>query len=158
MNKEQKQEFTRRISSANRGNLVVVTYDIFFTYCDEVENAFGKDDYPSFKEALKKAQSVVSRLMETLDFTYPVSKELHVLYQFVNEKLSESLYKKDIEVLAEIKTIMKNLYDGFVEAAAKDLSEPLMKHAQQVVAGMTYHKGNLTETLQDSDNSRGFLA
>lgn len=158
MDKEQKQEFTRRISCANRSQLVVVTYEIFFAYCRDIEDAYQRNDYHLFKEGVHKAQSVLMRLSDTLDFSYSLSGELYPLYQFMNERLARAVYRNSIQEMEEIKNIMMNLYDGFKQAAAQDSSEPLMKHSQHVVAGMTYHKGSLTETLQDSDNSRGFLA
>ena len=38
MKKEQIVDFTRRISQANRSGLVVVMYDIFFTYLDDARH------------------------------------------------------------------------------------------------------------------------
>ena len=40
MKKEQIVDFTRRISQANRSGLVVVMYDIFFTYLDDARAAY----------------------------------------------------------------------------------------------------------------------
>lgn len=96
--------------------------------------------------------------MDDLDFTYPISSELYPLYQFVNKLLAMAVCKNTTENIQDAKKVLKNLYDGFVEAAKQDSSEPLMQHTQQVVAGMTYQKGSLTETLQGSESSRGFFA
>lgn len=158
MDNEQKQEFTRRISQSNRGELIVVIYDIFFAYAKEAEVSYEQKDYAAFREALRKAQEAVAQLRDALDFRYPIAKELYPLYQFAMEQISTCFYKNSSEGLMAAKKVLNNLYAGFVEAARQDSSEPLMKHTQQVVAGMTYQKGNLTETLQDSDNSRGFFA
>ena len=72
--------------------------------------------------------------------------------------MATCFYKNSIDGLLIAKKILNGLYTGFVEAAKQDNSEPLMKHTQQVVAGMTYQRGNLTETVQVSDTSRGFFA
>lgn len=40
MKKEQIVDFTRRISQANRSGLVVVMYDIFFTYLNDARAAY----------------------------------------------------------------------------------------------------------------------
>ena len=96
--------------------------------------------------------------MDDLDFTYPIAGSLYGEYQFVNKHLSLAVCKNDVQNVRDAQRVLKNLYEGFVEAARQDASEPLMQHAQQVVAGMTYQKGSLTETLQGSESSRGFLA
>lgn len=159
MDKAQKQEFTRRITNSNSGQLVVVIYDIFFAYAGEAREAYEQQNREAFHDALRKAQETVTQLKEGLDFSYPISGNLYSLYQFALERLAECFYKNNTEGLAEAEKVLSKLYTGFVEAARQDTSEPLMKHTQQVVAGMTYGKGSsLNETLQDPDNSRGFFA
>lgn len=158
MKDEKKQDFTRRLSCCNRGEMIIIIYDILFSYLEDALEAQQKEDYNDFKDAVHKAQQVVRRLMGALDFTYPVSKELHALYRFVNELLSLAIVKNTSQNIIDAKKVLKNLYDGFGEAAKHDTSEPLMQNTQQVVAGMTYQKGALTETLQGTESTRGFLA
>lgn len=152
-----KQEFTRRISNSNRGGMIVVIYDIFFAYAKEAHQHYEQKEYEAFKNAVRKAQAVVIQLRDGLDFKYPIAKELYPLYQFAMEQLASCFYKNSTEGLAAAEKVLSKLYTGFCEAAKQDTSEPLMKHSQQIIAGMTYQKGNLTETFQDSDNSRGFF-
>lgn len=158
MTQEKKQEFTRRLSCCNRGEMIVIMYDILFTYLEDGIEAKEADDYQEFKRNTGLAQQVLCRLMDDLDFTYGIAGSLFAEYQFVNRLLSLAVCKNTSQNLQDAKRVLKNLYDAFVEAARQDNSEPLMGHAQQVVAGMTYHKGSLTETLQGSEGSRGFLA
>ena len=158
MTQEKKQEFTRRLSCCNRGEMIVIIYDILYSYLDEALESKESGDYEDFKSAVEKSQQVVRRLMEDLDFTYEVSTDLYAEYRYINYLLSMAICKNTSQNILDVKRVLKNLYDGFVEAAKKDTSEPLMQHTQQVVAGMTYQKGNLTETLQGSESSRGFWA
>lgn len=158
MENSQKQEFTRRISNSNRGEMIVIIYDIFFAYVKEARAAYEKQDKEAYRKSLRRAQQTVLQLKNGLDFHYEIAKELYPLYQFAAEQISSCFYRRDAEGLDAAEKVLRNLYVGFVEAAKQDTSEPLMKHSQQVVAGMTYHKGNLTEVLQDPNNSRGFFA
>ena len=158
MTQEKKQEFTRRLSCCNRGELIVIMYDILFTCLDDGIEANETGNYQEFKRNVGLAQQVVRRLMDDLDFNYEIAGSLYAEYQFVNKLLAMAVCKNTSQNLQDTKRVLKNLYDAFVEAARQDTSEPLMGHAQQVVAGMTYQKGSLTETLQDSEGSRGFLA
>lgn len=158
MKDEKKQDFTRRLSCCNRGEMIIIIYDILFSYLEDAQQAQEEGNYTEFKTCVRKAQQVVRRLMGTLDFNYPVSKDLHALYRFINELLAFAIVKNTSQNIKDAKKVLKNLYDGFWEAAQHDTSEPLMQNTQQVIAGMTYQKGTLAETLQDSENSRGFFA
>lgn len=158
MTQEKKQEFTRRLSSCNRGQMIVIMYDILFAYLDEGIQAKEVNDYELFKRAVINARQVVGRLMEDLDFKYQIAGDLYAEYRFVDQLLAMAVCKNDAHNLQDAQRVLKNLYDAFKEAAQRDTSEPLMQHTQHVVAGMTYQKGSLTETLQDSESSRGFLA
>lgn len=159
MDKAQKQEFTRRITNSNPAQLVVVIYDIFFAYAREARAYYEKGEREEFHQALRRAQEAVRQLQDGLDFSYPIAQQLYALYRFSIEQMAACFYRNDTEGLDTAEQVLKNLYVGFEKAAGQDTSEPLMKHAQQVVAGMTYGKGSaLNETLQDSENSRGFFA
>ena len=63
MKKEQIVDFTRRISQANRSGLVVVMYDIFFTYLDDARAAYDAADWDAYKEALRRAQRAIDELI-----------------------------------------------------------------------------------------------
>lgn len=158
MTQEKKHEFTRRLSCCNRGEMIVIMYDILFTYLDDGIQAKEAGDYDEFKGNVSHAQQVISRLMDDLDFTYEIANSLYAEYQFVKQLLSMAVCKNTSQNLQDAKRVLRNLYDAFEEVSHQDTSEPLMANTQQVVAGMTYQKGSLTETLQDSDSSRGFLA
>lgn len=158
MDSKKKQEFTRRLTCCNRGGMIIITYDILFSYLEDARAAKEAGDYEEFKINVRSAQQVVRRLMDTLDFHYPVSGELYELYRYVNKLLEFAVVKNTSENIQQAEKILSNLYDGFKEAAQQDDSEPLMKHTQQVVAGMTYDKGTLTETLQNFESTRGFFA
>ena len=158
MTQEKKQEFTRRLTCCNKGEMIVIMYDILFDYLEEGIQAGEQQNYQVFKAAVGKASQVLRRLMEDLDFSYDISGNLYAEYQFVKKLLAMAVCKNTAQNLRDAQQVLKNLYDAFQEAAQQDTSEPLMQHAQQVVAGMTYQKGSLTETLQGSESSRGFLA
>lgn len=158
MTQEKKQEFTRRLTCCNRGEMIVIMYDILFAYLEDGIQAKEEEDYQAFKQAVKHAEQVLGRLMEDLDFSYEISGSLYAEYRFVNQLLAMAICKNTAQNLRDAQRILKNLYDAFQEAARQDTSGPLMQHTQQVVAGMTYQKGSLTETLQGSESSRGFFA
>ncbi len=157
MKKEQIVDFTRRISQCNRGELVVIMYDIFFAYIEDVHTAYAQKDWEAYKEALRRAQRAIGELIATLDFTYDLAKNLYSIYVFCRDSLAKAMYKRELTGVEDAERLMRKLYDGFVHAAKADTSAPLMKNTQQVYAGYTYGRDDLVETYQDSDTSRGFL-
>ena len=157
MNNELKQDFTRRLSQCNSGEMIVIIYDILFAYLDDAKKAHENEQYEGQKDAIRKSQRVLDELMGSLDFSYEISHNLRALYQFCKYELSRAMYENRMDGLDETEKIMRRLYGAFVEAAKQDQSEPVMKNTQQVYAGMTYARCALNEDFVDNGNQRGFL-
>ena len=80
MDSRTKQDFTRRITQSNRSELVVVLYDICFSYLDEAEKNLKEKDFDVYKEAVRKADAVIGELQAALNFQYELSLQLYPLY------------------------------------------------------------------------------
>lgn len=158
MKKEQIQEFTRRISQSNKGGLVIVIYDILFVYLTEAKEAYEKEEWDSYKAALRHAQRTIHELISSLNFSYDLAAELYRIYVFCRDSLAKAMYKREIEEVLLAERLMRRLYTAFSEAMKQDQSAPLMSNTQQVYAGYTYGRDDLVETCQNYDTSRGFLA
>ena len=157
MDKELMHAFTRRLSQCNKGEMIVITYEIGFAYLDDAKDAYKAGNHRDFKQGILKSQRVLRELMDSLDFKYKISENLYQLYRYCSMQLSETLYKNNLSGLEETEKVLRPLYHSFVEAAKQDHSEPLMQNIQQVYAGMTYGKGELTENYLENDVHRGFL-
>ena len=48
MTKEMKQQFTLKITRANKSQLVVILYEMLLTYLDEAQSAHEKNDRSNF--------------------------------------------------------------------------------------------------------------
>ena len=131
MTKEMKQVFTRRITQANRTQLVVIVYEMLLVYLDEAASAYQKGDTAEFGRSLQFARDCIGNLRENLNFSYGISKNLFAIYNFADR---------------EYHTISK-----------EDKSEPLMDNIQSVYAGLTYNKKTINESLVSSDVQRGYL-
>lgn len=157
MKNELKQELTRRLCECNNGGLVLVMYDIYFGFSEDVKAALASNDRAALKKAVADVQAALDELIGALDFKYPLAGQLYPLYSYCKRLFSTVLYSLDVSVVNEADSIMKKLRISFETAAAGDKSAPLMDNAQKVYAGMTYGKGRLTESFIN-DNNRGFLA
>ena len=151
-----KQEFTKRLSQCNHGEMIVIMYDIAFAYIDEAKQVYENNQYEAYKDAIKHSQKTVDTLIHALDFKYEISKELHKLYVYVKTCLAKAIYQNRLDGVLEAEKILKSLYASFCEVAKSDTSESIMRNTQQVYAGMTYGKNVLTEYCEE-DNHRGFF-
>lgn len=152
-----KQDFQRRLSQCNKGEMIVIMYDIVFAYLDEAREAYATENYDDYKTAIKNGQKAVESLINALDFSYDISKELHPLYVTCRNLLAKAIYQNRLDGIEEAEKILKRLYSSFCEAAKSDTSGPLMRNTQAVYAGITYGKSSLNENLT-GDYNRGFLA
>ncbi len=151
-----KQEFTRRLSQCNNGEMIVIMYDIVFAYMDEAKDAYEKNAYEAYKLAIKRAQGAIDTLKGALDLKYDIAKDLHKLYVYAKNCLAKAIYQNRLDGLEEAEKILKRLYASFCEVAKTDTSGPLMRNAQQVYVGMTYGRTNLNENCME-DYHRGFF-
>ncbi len=157
MTKERKQEFTRRITQANRSGLVLIKFEILFAYFDDICQAYEEKNEQEMKKGVRHADAVLKSFQETLDFQYEMSAQLFSLYDFHRRQLAKVLIQNSVKELEQSRSMLQKTYEAFVEAAKQDQSGPLMRNAQQVYAGYTYGKHDLNESY-DTGSSRGFLA
>ncbi|MGP1612134.1 MAG: flagellar export chaperone FliS [Catonella sp.] len=152
--------YTRRVTSANKSELIVIIYDIIEENLTLAEEALANGDKESFSNELKQAVSFVKELLVSLDMNYEVSKNLASLYIYVSRCLNFALVSGKKEEIEAARKVIIKLGDSFREVAKSDNSKPVMENTQQVYAGMTYGKGlSLDETLLDAESmDRGFRA
>ena len=157
MKDELRLDFQRRLSQCNKGEMIVIMYDILFAYLEEAKEEHNAGNYEGYKDAIKQGQATLDMLMNALDFKYDISKELYRLYVTSKNLLSKAIYQNRTDGILEAEEIMKRLYQSFCEVAKADTSGAIMKNTQKVYAGMTYGRSSLNENLVN-DNNRGFLA
>lgn len=155
MTKEQIQEYTLRITRANRSRLIVIVYELALSYLDTAIKAFDDDDQEIFKNNASYAGKCVGDLLEALDFNYEPSYPLMRIYIFISKEISLAPIKKDKEGLVVARRLLAKLKKSFDDIAKEDDSAPLMSNTQEVYAGLTYGKGSLNESVESASN-RGF--
>ncbi len=158
MNKDKISAFTLKIASSNGCGLISILYDIYEEYEQDAMDEFKAGNVEDATHALKKCSEVVAHLQKDLNFEYKVSRNLYALYDYVQRNISRSIYQANDKGLKEAKTVMDELGDAFAQLAKKDNSDPLMRNTQQIMAGATYSRGSLNESIMGNQSSRGFWA
>lgn len=158
MKNELKQEYTRRITQANKTQLIVILYEILITYLEESKKAKETEDSPAFLEGIRKAKACVNELMRSLHYEYEMASSLQQLYLYVNRELITAKVNSDAEPLNHILTVIRGLREAYFEVSKQDTSDSIMTNTQTIYAGLTYSRNQLQENLSGETGNRGFLA
>ena len=152
--------FTRRITSANKSEIIVIIYDIIEENLALAKKALAEGERETYRNEIKQAISFVKELLVSLDMNYEVSKNLASLYIYVSRCLNFALVSGKKEEIEAAEKVLRKLGDSFREVAKTDESKPVMENTQRVYAGITYGRGlDLDETLvAPAMESRGFRA
>lgn len=158
MTKELKQQYTLKITQANKTQLVVILYEMLLIYVEEAKCAHEKEDRQGFREGIRKCRGCLKELMASLHFEYEPAMNLLQLYLYANRELARADIHNSTEELDHVKSVMTKLHEAYQKVSEQDTSDPVMANTQTVYAGLTYGKNTLTENLSDQGSSRGFRA
>ena len=157
MTKELKQEFTLRITQANKTQLITILYEMVLLYLQEAEDALDAEDKRGFKDAVRKIRDCMNELTMSLHLEYELARNLLQLYQYISRELVQASIHYERENLNHIKSIVKQLHKAYKQIESQDESGPIMGNTQTVYAGLTYGRNNtLTESINDPAGNRGF--
>lgn len=158
MTRELKQQFSLRITQANKTELIVILYDMILTYVEEARAAHENADRMGFREAIRKIRGCNQELIASLNLEFELGVNLLSLYLYVNRELVHADVHDDLSCLDSVRKIVEGLREVYDIVAKQDDSSPVMENAQTIYAGLTYGRDNLTENLADQGLNRGFLA
>ena len=149
-----KQDFTLRITQANRTELTVIVFDMALAYLSDAKEAQDKD---AFAAGIRRAGDCVEELKHALDFQYELSGILLHVYIEVKKLLVRAALTGKYDYAEEAYGILEHLRDAFAKVAEQDDSAPLVENAQAVYAGFTYGKNDVNINLDSQSTGRGFL-
>ncbi len=158
MTKENKQIFTRRITQANRTQLVVIVYEMLLVYLEDAVNAHEAGEKQEFVRNLELARECIGQMRTSLNFEYELSKNLFAIYCFADRELANDIFGNKTDNLDVLKMIFTKLHDAYYTISKEDKSAPLMDNIQDVYAGFTYGKTDVNESLVNYDARRGYMA
>ena len=156
MTKELKQEYTRRITQANKTQLITILYEMLLIYVEDAKNAYSRKDRMEFRESVRKARGCVDELLSSLHFEYEISMNFLQLYLYVNRELARADVRHQTESLTNVEKVIRELHKAYLELEKQDHTGAVMQNVQSVYAGLTYGKHDLNENLADQGFDRGF--
>lgn len=156
MTKELKQEYTLKITQANKIQLVAILYEMLLIYIGEAKEAHAESSRDGFREGIRKARGCVNELLSSLNFDYELAMNFLQLYLYINRELARAEVRNNTEPLENVNKVVGQLHAAYEKLGEMDTSGPVMSNVQTVYAGLTYGKNSLTENLADQGIERGF--
>ena len=156
MTKELKQEFTLRITQANKTQLITILYEMVLLYLDEAKEVIDAEDKTAYKATIRKIRGCMDELTASLHLEYELAQNLLQLYLYINKELIQANLHFQKENLEHVEFIVEKLHKAYRQIEGQDASGPVMGNTQTVYAGLTYGRNNLTENITDPSANRGF--
>lgn len=158
MTDEQKQLFTRRITNANKTEMIVILYEMVLIYVKDAGKALDIQDTESFHKEIKNAKACLKELQNSLNFENETAMNYFEVYLFLRRELSKADISCNKTALDNVCGIIGEMHETYRKLSEADTSRPVMENAQTVYAGLTYGKNSLNESLAGQDIDRGFRA
>lgn len=101
------------VNTMTQGELLVVLYDELAKRAARADIALDRKDYPLFEASVDRCLDILHYLDDTLDRQYPVSAELHRLYDFFCYDFNRIKAGRNQEELSKLRPMVTELRDSF---------------------------------------------
>ena len=82
MTQEKKQEYTLKITQANKTQLITILYEMVIEYLNDAIDEIGIGKKDEADKYLGYAQNCIDELIRSLNLRYELAKNLHAIYIF----------------------------------------------------------------------------
>ena len=155
---EKKQEFTLKISQANKTGLITILYEMVIEYLNDSMDEFSLGKKGAAELSIGHAQDCIDELIRSLNLQYDLAKDLHRIYIFSKTELTAAGASGNMHRIWRVKKNFEMLRDAYLELEKIDNSEAVMGNTQKVYAGLTYGKHSLNEQTPLASWNRGLMA
>ncbi len=156
MTDEKKQQFTRRITNANKTELIVILYEMVLAYVEDAAAALEQDEWETFRRQIARAKACVVELQNSVNEETELGMNYFEIYLFLRRELSRAAVTGNIAALDNVCDLVTKMHETYKKVSEADTSRPIMENTQAVYAGLTYGKNSLNESLAGQESDRGF--
>lgn len=103
------------IMSAGKGELTLMLYNGAIRFVKQGINNIENKNMQGAHSSIIRAQEIISELNGTLNMDYEISKNMSLLYDYINRRLVEANIKKDKQILEEALSFIEGFRDTWVQ-------------------------------------------
>lgn len=107
------------VMTMTKGEMLLLLYDELLKRLTAAELTVKKQDYAAFNTHLGRAGEIIQYLRDTLNFDYPISRQLYQMYDFFQVELGRIRASRNPEQIVEVKKLVQELREAFAEAEKK---------------------------------------
>lgn len=155
---EKKQEYTLKISQANKTQMITILYEMVMDYLDEAIDEIGMSRKEEARRCLLNAQNCIDELIHSLNLKYELARNLRQIYIFSKKELTVASATLSAHRIWRVKKNFVTLHEAYVELEKEDKSEKIMGNTQKVYVGLTYGRHSLNEDMTAYAMNRGLMA
>lgn len=104
------------INTMTQGELLMLLYDELVKRLIRSELALKNKDFELFETSIERCIDIMRYLDHTLDRKYPISEDLHRIYDYFLYMLSRVRFGRNGEILQKIKPQIIDMRDTFRKA------------------------------------------
>lgn len=104
------------IMTASPEELTLMLYNGALKFLKQAIICIEEKDIESAHNKILRVQDILVEFMSTVDRKYEIGDNLYKLYEFMNYRLREANFKKDIKILEEVYEMIKELRDTWQQA------------------------------------------
>lgn len=118
------------VNTMTPNELLLLLYDELVKNLIRCDLALEKKEYELMEASVDKAQDILHYLDDTLDDQYPISHDLHRLYDYFDYQLGRVKIGRNKTVLDQVKPMIADLRDTFRQADRNVAEEAEKKSVQ----------------------------
>lgn len=103
------------VMTASPGELTLMLYNGCIKFIKMGIQFIEEQETEKAHNAILRAQAIIEELEVTLDMQYELSESIQQLYDYMGRRLVEANISKDLDILQEVKELMVELRDTWME-------------------------------------------
>ena len=99
------------VTTASPGEVTLMLYNGCLKFIKQASLAMENKQIETKNTNIQKAQKIIRELMLTLNMDLEISKNMSVLYEYMNHRLTEANVKNDRSILTEVEGLVVEFRD-----------------------------------------------
>lgn len=104
------------INTMTKGELLVLLYDEILKRLARAEMALKQENYELFDQSVTRSKEIIKYLIDTLDQSFEISREILRFYRFFMSELSRLEAGRNPQIIHDLKPLIMELRGAFKEA------------------------------------------
>lgn len=99
------------VTTASPGEVTLMLYNGCIKFIRQATEGINNSDYEVKNTNIQKAQKIITELMVTLNTDLDISKNIIIMYEYINHRLTEANIQNDSSILSEVEALVIEFRD-----------------------------------------------